>query len=436
MAVSKDSTLFPGPTARESIVAFAGVFLLISSVSLSQDRPGSDAVPFPPARSFRVERGDDGQRVLWRGDQVVLKAGEFDFASYEYAGVVVAGGKRHRIGRSVRISQNGISVPAEDIRLRGSVEWFADLIHFEKSERHGIVTTDGKVIGKAEYDDLFILGAKYILVEKDEWEGAVDFRLKPVLPFKYRDLSYLGNDRCSGELEPGGKAGVIDTNGKVIVDFVHEAVFANYIDGVHLFGSPRGNLAGVLNAKGEVVYEPRFKVTRRPDKSNGLIFVTDTKTGKRGVINSQCRFISDDAIKELFGMWQLDPDRSDRKALVKLTNQFLDELEERRPKNLPPLKRPSLEGFQMTLRLDASGGATQMGEFYSGLKWSPINGALELRLNGPLRGLAKVHLDGKFLVYQQTENYNKAKRKIDGSPVPAKPLYFVRMSPPKRAGKD
>lgn len=428
--------MFRRSTIRESTIAFAAANLLMSSVSLAEEKAVSDAVPFPPARSFRVERNDDDQRVLWRGDQIVLKAGEFDSASYEYAGVVVAGGKRHRIGRSVRVSQNGISVPAEDIRLRGRVEWFADLIHFEKGERHGIVTSDGNVIGKPEYDDLFILGSKYILVEKDEWEGAVDLQLKPVLPIKYRDLSYLGNDRFGGELEPGSKAGVIDAKGKVIVDFIHESVSANYIDGVHLFGSPRGNLAGVLNAKGEVVYEPRFKVTRRPDKSNGLVFVTDTKTGKRGVINSQCRFVSDDAIKELFGMWQLDVDRSDRKALVKLTNQFLDELEERRPKNLPPLQRPLIEEFQMTLRLDVSGGATQTGKLYSGVKWSPIDGALELRLNGPLRGLAKVHLDGKSLVYQQTENHNKDKQKIDGPPVPAKPLYFSRMAAPKRTRKD
>ena len=90
----------------------------------------------------------------------------------------------------------------------------------------------------------------------------------------------------------------------------------------------------------------------------------------------------------------------------------------------------------MTLRLDVSGGATQTGKLYSGIKWSPIDGALELRLNGPLRGLAKVHLDGKFLVYQQTENDTKAKHKIDGPPVPARPLYFVRMLPPKRTRKD
>ena len=85
--------MFRKTTARISIVAFAGVCLLISSVSLAEDKAASDAVPFPPARLFQVKLNDDGERSLWRGDQVVLKTGEFDSASYEYAGVVVAGGR-------------------------------------------------------------------------------------------------------------------------------------------------------------------------------------------------------------------------------------------------------------------------------------------------------------------------------------------------------
>ena len=109
------------------MIAFACACLLISSVSLAEDRTGSDVVPFPPVWLFQVKLNDDGERVLWRSDQVVLNACEFDSASYEYAGIVVAGGKSHRIGRSVWISQNGLAPPTEDIQLRGNVEWFADL---------------------------------------------------------------------------------------------------------------------------------------------------------------------------------------------------------------------------------------------------------------------------------------------------------------------
>ena len=423
------------PSPATSYLALAVVFAASLCSAQGAAPAPAQRFPFDRGRAFRVAKTRDGRPALWLKDKLILATDQALSVDYLYHGRMQVGDRVETVHGFVSINPGGrgLAISAKHVELRGKVLSFADLVLYGFNRATGVVATDGSVLAPAEYDDIFILsGGKYILARKGRKQGIFDFKFKPILPLAYDELSYVGGDRFGAV--KNGRAGIINAAGKIVVPFEHEEISANYLEGVHLFGSSRGNRAGVIDAGGQVVFQPRFSITKPPDKQRGLIFVTDLQTGKRGVINAQCQFIPDVPLQGFSGRWVADGKRSDIKPIYDLAKTQWDARRRRLPVKIPDAyKFPALEKFRIELHLhDVQRSAIYVARQQAMVKWQRAKGGLELELHGYLGGKARVRLDGENLVYEQIENSAFGGKTIDGKLVPPRPIFFTRMPPPAR----
>lgn len=385
-------------------------------------------LPAKRATAWRIKVDEDGNRALVLGKQRILTEGHVDHACYTYHAVMRVEGVVRRFGGSETIGVRGGKLRADHAALKREVLAFHDFVRYEFRNKQGAVSADGKAKTEPVYDDLFALASGHVIVKQGELEGALNARLKPVVPVKYEELAYLGGGRFGGGLK--GRFGVFDAAGQVIEPFVHDTLFDNYIHGVHLIGSSRKNLAGVINAKGQLVYKPRFKIQRGPNREAGRVFVTDTQTGEQGYINSEARFVPNTTLKAYFREWRVAPDDPGRAIVYRMARTAWEASVKRYKDRLPLGKAPGKlhtypaeKDFKMELHLRANGkGALHLGLSQSLVEWSEKDGVLNLKLYGVLQGRARATLKDGQLQYEQLTRENRA-GKILENPL-ARPVIF------------
>ncbi len=405
------------------------------------EKPDLSALPFDRATKFRLEHDDqlerrvlkfDGKTILTNPAQPVTQDADGTIhvdsrkqleARYHYNGELeTEGGKIRKIRGWVDFNKGAFAIRQEHWKLRGKIRFFHDFIEPHVNLKSGMIASDGRILSEMVFDDIRFLGAGYLLAKKDDRELVFDMKLKPIFSKPYEEISYLGNDRFGVKLK--GHAGVIDVNGKVIIPLEHEEVIADYVEDVHLFG--KQTKAGVINNRGEVVFEPRFKIWRRPDSAHGRVFVIDTQTGEKGVITRDCRYSSNKELTPYLRRWKVDRRRGDIDSLhAHVRERWLADVSPETAKAMP---FPDPKSFTIELELkDDFQGALKIHNSTALVKWRRSKRGLELETAGYLRGIARVHLesDGGLLVYTQVENRSAGGEPLDGKPVPSKPLYFV-----------
>lgn len=407
---------------RWMLLAWIGVAGL-SAAELQQ-------LPADRAKAWRITLDEDGNRALEFNKRRILTEGHIDFAYYTYHAVMRVDGMARRFGGSESIGVRGGALRKDHAALKGEVLAFRDFVRYEFRNKQGAISADGKAKTEPVYDDLFALASGHVIAKQGEREGALDAKLKLVVPMKYERLAYLGGGRFGGGLK--GRFGVFDAAGKVTVQSEHDTLSDHHIHGVHLIGSSRKNLAGVINAKGELVYEPRFKIVRAPDVGAGRVFVTDTQTGQQGYINSEARFVPNTAIQAYFREWRVAPDDPGRAVVYRLARAAWEDAVKRYKDQLPPGKAPGKlhtypaeKDFKMELHLRANGkGALHVGLSQSLVEWNEKDGVLELKLYGILAGRARVTVKEGRLVYEQLTRTTRAGKLLE-NPLP-QPVRFEK----------
>ncbi len=145
-------------------------------------------------------------------------------------------------------------------------------LKFKLDDKWGVISFDGKII-LDNFDNVRLLSDNYFLVEKDGLKGVIDEKGNVVIPLKYKDIAY-GNNRfvffdgnywnykdmrlnyleILGNIlvaQSNGFYGIIDTSGKVILNFNYDSL--KLIDG--LIFAKNGNFWSIFNKSFEKVAE-------------------------------------------------------------------------------------------------------------------------------------------------------------------------------------
>lgn len=161
--------------------------------------------------------------------------------------------------------------------------------------KYGLINLDCELLLPCEYSYISTQkNSDLIFVTKDTLMGFVDRNMNWVVPMIYRDIysetEWIGDMFYCGKLivEKNGKAGVIDTTGKLLLpcqydycDFLSDNLFCVY--------NEYNNTHGGINLQGDTVIP--FDYTRISNIGGGKNFILVRQNDKYGFVNSNGKVI-------------------------------------------------------------------------------------------------------------------------------------------------
>lgn len=127
----------------------------------------------------------------------------------------------------------------------------------KKNGKWGIIDQNNKVILNFEYDNIRDHYSGVILLRKNDKEAI--FKDKEILvPFLYDKITYSQGDLVM--VEKDGKAGLVNTKNKIIVEPEYDRITAFYGDDVAKV--IKGDKAGYINKKGELLTQINYEDDR------------------------------------------------------------------------------------------------------------------------------------------------------------------------------
>jgi hypothetical protein len=137
-----------------------------------------------------------------------------------------------------------------------------DVFVFEKGDKFGLKNTDNKkTIVKADYDYIYPLNDRHLLIEKDRKIGIIAKNGKVVLPPLYDDVQTFGEDGFL--VLSNNHWGVIDRFGRMVVPVEYSGVeqLGDYLYILHY-----RNKKGLANRHGNIVLHPNYdEIISLPD---------------------------------------------------------------------------------------------------------------------------------------------------------------------------
>ena len=134
--------------------------------------------------------------------------------------------------------------------------WYENnLIRVYKNGKYGLIDCDGKVILKAEYDEITALKSvkENLIVKKDNKVGIVNAIGQIIVPLEYANIELLkeGYKNEYKIVDEAGNSGVISTSGTVIVAPAYKDI--KYLGSTEIYAASIDNKWTLINKKGEVL---------------------------------------------------------------------------------------------------------------------------------------------------------------------------------------
>ena len=134
--------------------------------------------------------------------------------------------------------------------------WYENnLIRVYKNGKYGLIDCDGKVILKAEYDEITALKSvkENLIVKKDNKVGVVNAIGQIIVPLEYANIELLkeGYKNEYKIVDEAGNSRVISTSGTVIVAPAYKDI--KYLGRTEIYAASIDNKWTLINKKGEVL---------------------------------------------------------------------------------------------------------------------------------------------------------------------------------------
>ena len=184
---------------------------------------------------------------------------------------------------------------------------------------YGIIDKQGKILIDFKYDFIFETDVDYFIVEKNDEYGIIDIKGKEIIPIKYKriQLNKEGlaivslNDREWGVIDVGngkeiipskygkirdigkgnfevcknGKCGMIDKNGKTIIELENKHVYSNETDIICV--ENRYGKIGFYDIEGKLIIPFEYKAVHKTNLYKEGLGVVKNEENKWGYINKE-----------------------------------------------------------------------------------------------------------------------------------------------------
>ena len=163
----------------------------------------------------------------------------------------------------------------------GFETWYEqDLLKYKENDKYGLIDLKGNKVLEAEYTNIYaLLGEENsIIVEKDGKKGLVNSKLnKLTVEANYLSINLLTDNHSDGYIVSNDeKFGIVNSNGKVILECKYSKVFNFAGNNMYLVSNGTDNL--VINQKEEEIINLGNKIVTSINNNN-FIFGIDNKYG-------------------------------------------------------------------------------------------------------------------------------------------------------------
>ena len=136
----------------------------------------------------------------------------------------------------------------------------------QRGSKKGVADTTGKVIVPVEYDQINIKGIRIQVVENDGVTTYFDISGNKIDESNYQTVRKTGNEKYFITINSDEKYGIIDNEGKVILDNNYR--YLEYLYEDYFIASNEQGYVGVINTLGEAKVDFKYEVLQKVDNSS------------------------------------------------------------------------------------------------------------------------------------------------------------------------